>query len=191
MPFQFFGEKEIHYEVCKELKDLREDPRDQEMRIIRECPTSKCYIKEGSLLKESKNGRRALIDLVIKHPSGNMGFEFYFGKHTPPIEQECSGNIYLLKRRSLSCDEVLTHTLNDCLKLSGENLICSRVVLLIGAYHKTQRSKEHFIEHKRNKIVEGLGKIKEEIPENITLYYIEQSYVGGLNNREPRYRRVW
>lgn len=190
MPFYFFCEKEIHYEAYRELKGMRRDPRQKEVRIIREYPTSKLFTRENGLLKESKAGRRAFIDLVITHPSASIGFEFYLGRHTSEIELEYGGDVYFLRTRSLSPDEALTHTRNDCLKLGSENLTCSRVVLLIGAYHKTQSSKERFIEHKRSKIIKGLAKMRGKIPESIALHYIEQSYVGNLMDGEL-YERRW
>ena len=78
MPFQFFGEKEIHYEFCNELNELRgkKPNRYGDMRIIREYPTSCLYKKdENNLLIDDPGGKKAYIDVVIKHPSGNIGHD--------------------------------------------------------------------------------------------------------------------
>jgi hypothetical protein len=183
MPFQFFGEKEIHYRFYEELNDLRKGPRYSEMKIIREFPTTSLFSKEkDGRLKESVTGKRAYIDFVIKHSSGNVGFEFYFGKQTPSIEKDYYGSPYFLRNRNLSTKDALTHTYNDCLKLKLEReLLFSWVVLFIATYHGNTASKNDFVEKKRSEIIRGLNKMKGDIPDNIRILYFEKSYIDDLN----------
>lgn len=187
MPFQFFGEKEIHYEFYKELNELRKtDSRYKELKIIREFPTSSFYKRSrDGFLVDIPDGKKAYIDLVIKHPSGDFGFEFYFGKETPYIEKSYYQDILFLRNRTLSPMEALIHTENDCLKLKKEpSLIFSFVILFIASYHKNSDTMEYFKINKREKIIQGLRKIREKTPENIRILYMEKSYVNDLNNGE-------
>jgi len=184
MPFQFFGEKEIHYEFYKELNKLRgADRRYKEMKIIREFPTSNFYKRRrNGLLIDAPNGKRAFIDLVIKHPSGDFGFEFYFGKETPNIEKNYFKDIYFLRKRNLKPDDVLKHTKNDCLKLKNElSLQSSCVIIFIASYHKSPDAFNYFKINKQKKIFQGLKKIREKTPGNIVIEYFERSYVNDLN----------
>lgn len=195
MPFQFFGEKELHYEFSKELNGLRSGSlnasRYAEMKIIREFPTSHLFKRgKNEILEESPTGTRAYIDIVLKHPSGNVGFEFYFGKQTNPVEKSYYKNIYFLRKRSLSPTKALIHTQNDCLKLkSEEDLVFSWVILFIASYHDTSKSMNYFIENKREKIIQGLREIKKDTSDNIQILYIEKSYIGDLNSGGKQY--IW
>ena len=195
MPFQFFGEKELHYEFSRDLNGLRSGSRDAsryaEMKIIREFPTSHLFKRgKNGILEESPTGKRAYIDIVLKHPSGKVGFEFYFGKQTNPVEKSYYKNIYFLRKRSLSPTEALIHTHNDCLKLkTEEDLLFSWVILFIASYHDTSKSLDYFIENKRKTIIEGLTELKKDIPDNIQILYIEKSYIGDLNSGGKQY--IW
>lgn len=190
MPFQFFGEKEIHYEFYKELNNLRKNgQRYREMKIIREFPTSSLFKKgRDGKLKKSARGKRAYIDLVIEHPSGNIGFEFCFRKQTPYIEKKYNQDIFILRDRTVSPKEVLIHTHNDFLKLKDKtDLLFSWIILFIATYHERESSRSRFIEKKRNKIIQDLEEMKDDIPNNIRIMYLEKSYVGDLNNKGEWY----
>jgi hypothetical protein len=194
MPFQFFGEKEIHYEFYKELNDLRiKDSRYNEMKIIREFPTTSLFKKrKDGRLKKGTTGKRAYIDLVIKHPSGNIGFEFFFGKQTPYTEKNYRKDIYFLRNRNLSPEGALIHTYNDCLKLKNEDeLFFSWVVLFIAAYFENTKAKKYFVKNKRDEIINGLKKIRDGLPDNIRILYVEKSYIGDLNDKRKQCRYIW
>ena len=78
MPFQFFGEKELHYEFSRDLNGLRSGSRDAsryaEMKIIREFPTSHLFKRgKNGILEESPTGKRCPGFEIQRFPRGPEG----------------------------------------------------------------------------------------------------------------------
>ena len=134
-PFHFFNEYEIHYWYSNYLTNLmKKDNRHNNMRIIREFPTSLRYMKDkrtGLKSINDKNGRRGYIDLVIeKEDIGNIGFEFIFEKEIQLSEIENNGWPIFLHKRQLDIRKLKTHITNDLLKLKSEKKIkFSRIII--------------------------------------------------------------
>ena len=117
--------------------DLTPEEIEKQKKIVNEL-----YKKENGILKENNEGRRAFIDFVIRHPSlGNLGFEFYYGKHYYfgkncwYLKKKYRNENFIIRKSDLDPKKTNQHTYNDCLKL--QNMSClsfSWVILLIAAF---------------------------------------------------------
>ena len=196
-PFRFFSEREIHFHFTEDLYKLVH-PRegDEKWRggeIIREFATDTLYRRDSSgALVEDGDGGPGFIDVVLRHPSLTIGFEFYLAKQTHPCYVDVGFRKYRLKHPSFSLKKALTHAHNDWKKLHNQkDLDLCYMVCFIAGFSESIVAREKWERDKRSELCKELETLSQHGDDRFWIIYREGFKVRGLKEKHPGFRAQW
>ncbi len=197
-PFQYYGEKELHFDLHRLLAHTGKE-KHLGTEVIREQPTYVCYRCERcgenkGRLSRDDNGTNGHHDLMVQNGSERVAIEMFHGREFTLANKgfakvDADGEVFFLRAVSMGAKTAKLHIDNDSRKLidfvdhgarCGQARSSGSIVMFVSAFHRDKRKEGNFLRLKRAPILKHIARLENNMPDGIDIWYIERAYTGSL-----------